>query len=107
MKQGGKDARMTLVGWAADGYPIYAGFGYAVADDPKSPLKKLRPSYRLKSGTRPGGAEGPGGKYDGAFTADFEFVDELGDLDEFNGRTGVTPEFGEGTYYYVLTDSFP
>lgn len=103
----GKDARMTLVGWAADGYPIYAGFGHAVADDAKSPLKKLRPSYRLKSGTRPGGQDGPGGKYDGAFTADFEFVDESGDLDECNGRTGVTPEFPEGTYYYVLTDSFP
>ena len=29
------------------------------------------------------------------------------DLDEANGRTGVTPEFPNGTYYYVITDSFP
>ena len=30
-----------------------------------------------------------------------------GDLDEANGRTGVTPEFPNGTYYYVVTDEFP
>jgi hypothetical protein len=30
-----------------------------------------------------------------------------GDLDEFGGRTGVTPEFPEGTYYYLLTEEFP
>ena len=31
----------------------------------------------------------------------------LGDLDEFGGRTGVTPEFPKGTYYYVLTEDYP
>jgi hypothetical protein len=30
-----------------------------------------------------------------------------GDLDECNGRTGVTPEFPKGTYYYVATESYP
>ena len=24
-----------------------------------------------------------------------------------NGRTGVTPEFPEGTYHYYATDSYP
>jgi hypothetical protein len=102
-----KEKPMTLVGWAADGYPIYASSGYAEAKDPKSGLKKLKSSYRLKDGTRPAAPEGPGGKYDGAFTRDYEYVEGSGDLDECNGREGVTPEFPDGTYYYVLTDAFP
>jgi hypothetical protein len=107
LKHANPGDRMTLVGWAADGYPIYAGFGHADANDASSPLKPLRPGYRLKSGKRPERPDGPGGTFDGAFTRDFEFVSESGDLDECNGRTGVTPEFPKGTYYYVLTDSFP
>jgi hypothetical protein len=98
---------MILVGWAADGYPIYNANGYTKADDAKSGVTKLRSSYRLKQGERPGGEYGPGGKYDGEYTADWEYVAGLGDLDECNGRTGVTPEFPQGTYYYVLTDTFP
>ena len=31
----------------------------------------------------------------------------LGDLDRCNGRTGVTPEFPNGIYYYVITSTFP
>jgi hypothetical protein len=99
--------QITMLGYAADGFPIYAQQGHAVADDAKSPLKKLRSSYRLKEGTRPGGNEGPGGAYDGTFSADWEYVAKSGDLDECNGRTGVTPEYPQGTYYYVLTDEFP
>jgi len=34
-------------------------------------------------------------------------VKDAGDLDEANGRFGVTPEFPQGTYHYVLTDDFP
>ena len=43
----------------------------------------------------------------GAFTQDYEYVEGLGDLDQCNGRFGVTPEFPEGIYYYVVTDDFP
>ena len=43
----------------------------------------------------------------GAFTQDFEYVEGHGDLDECNGRIGVTPEFPEGIYYYMVTDDFP
>ncbi len=100
-------ATMIQIGWAADGFPIYETHGHAKADDAKSPLKELRSSYKLKKGERPGGDEGPGGKYDGAYTQDFEYVAGSGDLDECNGRTGVTPEFPGGTYYYVVTDQFP
>jgi hypothetical protein len=98
---------MLLVGYAADGFPIYAENGYAKADDAASPLKKLVSSYRMKTGSRPKGDEGPGGKYDGTFVQDYEYVAGNGDLDECNGRTGVTPEYPAGTYYYVLTETFP
>lgn len=106
--KGVKDGEaMIQVGWAADGFPIYDAHCFSKADDAKSPLKHLHSSYKLKTGERPGGEKGPGGKYDGTYTADFEYVAGAGDLDECNGRTGVTPEFPEGTYYYVVTDEFP
>ena len=95
--------KMALVGWAADGYPVYGLYGYSDATRVSS-LKKLTSGYRLKSGTRP---DGPGGIYDGSFASDYEWVAGTGDLDQYNGRTGVTPEFPNGTYYYVLTDAFP
>ena len=81
-------AKMVLLGWAADGFPIYTQLGHASAMDAASPLKKLHSSYRVKKGTRSGG---PGGSYDGRFTADFEYVKGSGELDECNGRFGVTP----------------
>lgn len=99
--------KMLLIGYAADGYPIYSEFGHGKASDSSSPLKKLRPSYQLKKGQRPTGDDGPGGKYDGTFVQDYEFIPGSGDLDQCNGREGVTPEYPNGTYYYVLTDAFP
>jgi hypothetical protein len=100
----GAQERMVLIGWAADGFPIYAPWAYTDAKDAKSPLKPMKASYRLKAGERPGG---PGGNYDGTFVADFEFVVGAGDLDECNGRWGVTPEFPGGTYEYFVTKDFP
>jgi hypothetical protein len=102
----GKD-KMLLIGYAADGFPIYSESGHTKADDATSQLKKLKPSYQMKKGDRPTGDKGPGEKYDGTFVQDYEFVTGGGDLDECNGREGVTPECPEGTYYYVITDSFP
>ena len=104
---GGDGSKMLLVGYAADGFPIYTSYGYSVATDAKSPLKKMRSSYRLKQGQRPGEPNGPGGKYDGQFTADYEYVKGSGDLDECNGRFGVTPEYPQGIYHYYITEEFP
>jgi len=99
---------MTLIGYAADGFPIYYKYGYKASGDSSSGIRALASSYRLKSGKRPGdGVSAPCGTYDGVYSADFEYVDGLGDLDACNGRTGVTPEFPAGTYYYVVTDAFP
>lgn len=98
---------MLLIGWAADGFPIYDFHGYAKADDATSAIKELHSGWRLKKGERPGGDTGPGGAYDGTYTEDYEYVAGSGDLDECNGRTGVTPEFPKGTYHYVVTAEFP
>ena len=99
---------MLHVGWAADGYPIYYAYGFSSADDNSSSMKILSSSYQLKLGKRSGdGDSAPCGSYTGVYSADYEYVEGLGDLDECNGREGVTPEFPEGTYYYVITNEFP
>lgn len=113
---------MIIVGWASDGFPVYARYGFSDSNDPNSSVKSLKPSYRLKTqpdSNRPMvltsliGGPGQGTTNPntaipmGAFTQDYEYVDGLGDLDRCNGRYGVTPEFPDGIYYYVVTDDFP
>jgi len=93
-----------LVGWAGDGFPIYARYGYSDPDNPDSPIVELYSGYNLKNGQRPGGDD-PGGRFDGAFVADYEYTG--GDLDECNGRETVTPEFPHGSYAYFLTADWP
>ncbi|MEM7228467.1 MAG: YHYH protein [Planctomycetota bacterium] len=100
-------AAMILIGYAADGFPIYAEYAHRDPMDASSPLTKMRSSYALKAGTRPDGATGPGGAYDGTFVQDWTYLKDTGDLDECNGRFGVTPEYPDGTYYYMATDAFP
>ena len=94
----------TLIGYAADGFPIYGPYGYNDPRDSSSKVTKLKSSYRVKRGTRRGG---PGGRYTGIFVEDYEFIKGQGHLDEANGRFGFTPEYPDGTYYYVVTDTFP
>lgn len=106
LRLSGGRKEMTLIGWAADGYPIYGLHGYEDPGDATSGVKVLRSSYRLKKGRREDRGS-PHGEYDGSFTADYEYVEGSGDLDECNGRTGVTPEFPAGTYHYVLTRDYP
>ena len=113
---------MTLVGWASDGFPVYARYGYSTSSNAESSIKSLKPSYRLKSkpdANRPStltllaGGPGQGSSSPntpipmGAFTQDYEYIEGSGDLDQCNGRYGVTPEFPNGIYYYVVTDDFP
>ncbi len=101
-------SEMTLVGYAADGFPIYYKYAYSNADDAGSTVSTMNSSYQLKSGERPGdGIDAPCGTYSGIYTNDYEYVASLGDLDECNGRVGVTPEYPSGTYYYMITDAFP
>jgi len=118
----GDNQGMTLGGWASDGFPVYARYGYSNPNDSNSTIKPLQPSYRLKQvpdANRPEilttliGGPGQGSTNPdisipmGAFTQDYEYVEGLGDLDQCNGRFGVTPEFPNGIYYYMVTDDFP
>lgn len=98
----------NLLGYAADGFPIYYKYAYKDPMNPNSEIVALQASYQLKSGQRPGdGKSEPNGTYDGTFVRDFEYVATLSELDECNGRFGITPEYPNGTYYYVLTDGYP
>ena len=96
-----------LIGFAMDGYPIYALYGYSDAKNPKSPIIQLRSSWRVKSGNRPKTGKNPGGNYDGTFSRDYEYIKGMGDLDECNGRFTVTKEYPKGTYAYFLTEQWP
>ncbi|MEX0344575.1 MAG: YHYH protein [Rhizobiaceae bacterium] len=74
------------IGYAADGFEIH----YVGAS--------ARSGYRLKKGTRP---NGPGGKYDGTYVQDWEYVGGAGKLDECNG--GML----NGQFVYFATHSYP
>lgn len=95
-----------LIGWAADGFPIYALYGYNNGKTAQGGIRKETSSYRVKSGQRPGGSQ-PTGNYDGTFIKDYEYIAGSGTLDECNGRMAVTPDYPQGTYAYFLTDTFP
>ncbi len=102
----GGDTAMRLVGWASDGFPVYARKGYTNKLDAASALKTLTPSYRLKA--TPDANRPATSLYAmGTFAQDWEYVAGLGDLDECNGRTAVTPEFPKGIYHYTVTDTYP
>ena len=90
-----------VIGFAADGYPIYGSY---IMDN--QTIRQVEPSYRMKSGSRvPIGTEEdgdfPGGNYDGMYREDYEYVEDLGDLDECNGM------IYNGAYGYYVTASFP
>ena len=97
---------MTLVGWAADGFPIYANYGYSTATNASSALQEMRGSYRVK--TVPDSGRPSTSLFAmGHFQQDWVFDASVGDLDECNGRTGVTPEFPKGIYHYYITKTYP
>jgi hypothetical protein len=86
-------APSPVIGFAADGFPIFGSF---ISDGDS--IRKATASYQLKSGTRPGG---PGGEYDGTYVDDWEYVAGSGDLDQCNGMSQ------DGVYGYVVTESYP
>jgi hypothetical protein len=94
-----------LLGYAFDGNPIYGPYGYTTALDSSSTPKLMAPSWRLKQiSNRTNGPD-----YDlinypsGYFQEDYEYVSGLGDLDRYNGRTCITPEYPGGVYAYFTT----
>jgi hypothetical protein len=108
-----------LLGYIFDSYPIYGPFGYSSANDSKSSIKRMLSSYSprnivnrtsLANGTAlnstlygpPVNSTYPIGYYQ----QDYEYIAGQGDLDMYNGRWCVTPEYPNGTYaYFVTTNS--
>ncbi len=85
-----------LVGFAADGYPIFGPYF-----DDNGTIRKAVSSFQVISGSRPSGTDSPGGNYDGTYRDDYQYIEDYGDLDECNGMTL------DGVYGYFITDGFP
>jgi hypothetical protein len=102
-----KGQALTLVAWAKDGFPIYARYGYTNPNDATSAIKVLRGSFQKKATPDTGRPANTSIFPMGTFTQDYEYVAGSGDLDECNGRFGVTPEFPTGIYHYYITDTYP
>tara|TARA_Y100000593_G_scaffold95031_1_gene198587 strand:- start:38408 stop:40900 length:2493 start_codon:yes stop_codon:yes gene_type:complete len=49
----------------------------------------------------------PTGNYDGTYIQDYKYYVGSGDLDECNGRFGITPEYPDGVYHYHITNNWP
>ncbi|MEY3284227.1 MAG: hypothetical protein RIR86_2240 [Acidobacteriota bacterium] len=111
----GRGIHSPIIGFAFDGYPIYGPWGY-VNPDGRGGLRRMRSGYRLRQittrDTLPDGTRltpGQGGpdvdaQYPlGSFVEDYHYAPGAGDLDRFNGRWTVTPEYPQGTYAYFLT----
>ena len=109
-----------IIGWALDGYPIYGPFGYSSANDSSSSIKRLLPSYSLRTYANDQRTSLANGTvlssdyygpnvnstyYLGYYLQDYQY-DGSGDLDEYNGRWCVTPDYPSGTYaYFIATNS--
>ncbi len=90
------NSESPLVGFAADGFPIFGSF-----IDDNGDIRAATSSYQLRSGSRPSSADDPGGTYDGTYRDDYEYVEGSGDLDECNGM------MWKGTYGYYVINEFP
>jgi hypothetical protein len=103
-----------IIGYAFDGFPIYGAYGYSNTNGTGT-IKRMRSSYRLRNitdrTTLPDGTKLPITRYGpaltiyplGAYVEDYEYVQGLGDLDEYNGRFCKTPEYPDGIYAYFVT----
>jgi len=91
------DAHSPIIGWAYDGNPIYGPYGY---DTPTGgSIRSMVSGYELvSSSNRPPISQYP----QGSFVEDCEFTGN-GDLDQYNGRFCITPDFPNGVYAYFTT----
>lgn len=95
------DAHSPLIGFAADGFPIYALTGVVDGE-----VVAMTSAYQLIEGDRPGG-DAPDGKHDGTFNEDYVYVAGSGNLDVCNGAMTVSAEYPNGTYAYFLSEDYP
>ena len=104
-----------IIGYAFDGFPIYGAYAYENVDG-TGEIKRMETSFKLREiterNTLPDGSVLNPNQYGptvssqnplGNYLEDYEYVEGYGDLNEFNGRYGVTPEYPEGTFAYFVT----
>ncbi len=136
-----------ILGWMADGHPVYGPHGYGAAADATSGVRRMIAGYvkrdgangttnlaatgrttlpawaataQNRSATLASTAYGPAVNTTytlGRYLEDYDYLGQLGktqgadfDLDLYNGRFCVTPEFPGGTYAYFIsveTDGTP
>ncbi len=118
-----------ILGWAFDGYPVYGPYGYSDPKDSKSAVRQVQSSFQLRKITQRHALPdwlltyqstvsqnlastqyGPdvSSKFPpGRYVQDYEYAAGAGDLDQYNGRFAVTPEYPNGTYAYFVTLTFP
>lgn len=114
-----------ILGWAFDGYPIYGPYGYSDPAKANSAIKRIKSSFQLRTMTQrttlPTWALAhhtgisqtlTAAQYGsdvsdiyplGRYVEDYDVVTSAGDLDQYNGRFAVTPEYPSGTYAYYTT----
>jgi hypothetical protein len=81
-----------ILGWAYDGNPIYGSYAY---DRPNGGrIRQMVSGYELRSST-----DRPSSYPLGFFVEDYVYTGN-GDLDEYNGRFCITPEYPNGVYAY-------
>jgi len=98
------DGHSKILGWCFDGYPLYGPYSYADPADNTSLVRQMLSSWRTLATEATGRGFTYAQEPAGSFINDYEFVDGLGDLDEYNGRyLASTPDYPTGTYAYFLT----
>ena len=92
-----------IIGWAYDGHPIYGPYGFEDPQNaaPFNSYKLMISSYDVKTSRDAllSGLADPMGTY----IEDYEYTEGSGDLDQYNGRFCVTPEYPNGVYAYFAT----
>jgi hypothetical protein len=110
----------AILGFAFDGYPIYGPYAFANTNGTGG-IARMTSSYAARTyasnhrTTLPDGTALTASEYGpdvsstypvGYYVEDFAYTAGSGDLDQFNGRFAVTPEYPGGTYaYYVTIDA--
>ena len=112
------NSAMTLVGFAVDGFPIYARYGYKDPTNKSSGLTIMKSNYRIRTAAelqaagytdRPSISVAPYGTFEQDWVFDAtSTLSNSGHLDACNGRYGYTPESpNTAVYHYFITDSYP
>lgn len=104
-------AHSPIIGFAFDGFPIYGAYGFTNTNGTGG-IKRMVSGYSLSaiatrsSGTNGTSMAGPpvNATYPlGSMCEDYVWAAGTGDLDAYNGRFCVTPDYPGGIYAYFAT----